>query len=187
MSATPNNDRLEKAARWLGRQTHDLDAVARRVIGRQAVVDDPNRRLADQSTFGERLADKVASFGGSWKFILLFAGALVIWVLLNSEILGKTAFDPYPYIFLNLMLSMLAAIQAPVIMMSQNRQAMKDRLMASYDYEVNLKAELEIMSLHEKVDVVSHDTLLQILQQQQRQIDLLTELVARGGAAPDAR
>jgi|GEM_PF-102939 len=180
MSTPTNPDRLERAARWLGRQTHDLDAVARRVIGRQAVVDDPNRRLADQSTFGERLADQVASFGGSWKFILLFGAALLIWVVLNSEVLGKTAFDPYPYIFLNLMLSMLAAIQAPVIMMSQNRQAMKDRQMASYDYEVNLKAELEIMSLHEKVDVVSHDTLLQILQQQQRQIDLLTELVARG-------
>lgn len=185
MSTPFNTDRLERAARWLGRQTHDLDAVARRAIGRQAVVDDPNRRLDDQSTFGERLADQVASFGGSWKFILLFGAALLVWVVLNSEVLGKTAFDPYPYIFLNLMLSMLAAIQAPVIMMSQNRQAMKDRQMASYDYEVNLKAELEIMSLHEKVDVVSHDTLLQILQQQQRQIDLLTELVARGTPPPD--
>jgi len=82
------------------------------------------------------------------------------------------------------MLSMLAAIQAPVIMMSQNRQAMKDRQMASYDYEVNLKAELEIMSLHEKVDTVSHETLLQILQQQQRQIELLSELVARGSTPP---
>lgn len=186
MSTPPNNERLERAARWLGRQTHDLDAVAQRVIGRRAVVDDPNRRLAEQSTFGERLADKVASFGGSWHFILLFGAALLIWVALNSEILGKTAFDPYPYIFLNLMLSMLAAIQAPVIMMSQNRQAMKDRQMASYDYEVNLKAELEIMSLHEKVDAVSHDTLLQILQQQQRQIDLLSDLVARVPTPPPA-
>jgi uncharacterized membrane protein len=154
MSTPPNNDRLERAARWLGRQTHDLDAVAQRVIGRHAVVDDPNRRIAEQSTFGERLADKVASFGGSWHFILLFGAALLIWVALNSEILGKTAFDPYPYIFLNLMLSMLAAIQAPVIMMSQNRQAAKDRLAARLDYQINLRAELEIMRLHEKVDAL---------------------------------
>lgn len=186
-TSTSNNDRIEKAARWLGRQTHDLDAVARRVIGRQAVIDDPNQRLAEQSTFGERLADQVARFGGSWNFILLFGAALLIWVVLNSEILGATAFDPYPYIFLNLMLSMLAALQAPVIMMSQNRQSAKDRQMASYDYEVNLKAELEIMSLHEKVDTVSHDTLLRILEQQQRQIDLLTELVAGQHRAPDAQ
>ncbi|MGV6492333.1 DUF1003 domain-containing protein [Stenotrophomonas rhizophila] len=184
MSNASTPDRLERAARWLGRQSHDLDAVARRVIGRRAVIDDPNRRLEEQSTFGERLADRVASFGGSWTFILLFAAALLVWVVLNTEILGRTAFDPYPYIFLNLMLSMLAAIQAPVIMMSQNRQAMKDRQMASYDYEVNLKAELEIMSLHEKMDTVSHETLLQILQQQQRQIDLLSELVARGSTPP---
>lgn len=179
MSTHPNSERLEQAARWLGRQTHDLDAIAKRVIGRQAVIDDPNQRLAGQSTFGERLADQVARFGGSWRFILLFGAALLIWVVLNTEVLGATAFDPYPYIFLNLMLSMLAAIQAPVIMMSQNRQAEKDRRMASYDYEVNLKAELEIMALHEKVDTVSNQILLQFLQQQQRQIDLLTELLAR--------
>lgn len=108
----------------------------------------------ERSTFGERLADKVAAVGGSWAFIIAFALVLFGWMVLNTDILGHfhLAFDPYPYIFLNLMLSMLAAVQAPIIMMSQNRQAAKDRLGASLDYEVNLRAELEIMRIHEKLD-----------------------------------
>lgn len=182
MSINPDKDFLAAASRWLGRQGHDLDAVTRRVIARAAQrkvdIDDPNRRLDAQASFGERLADQVADFGGSWRFIILFALGLAVWVVLNSEILGKTAFDPYPYIFLNLMLSMLAAIQAPVIMMSQNRQAAKDRQMASYDYEINLKAELEIMSLHEKMDGIRSEQLMEILARQQAQIDLLQQLVS---------
>ena len=107
-------------------------------------------------TFGQRLADKVAGFGGSWTFISIFAVVLVIWILLNSFVLiaYRKSFDPYPYILLNLFLSMLAAIQAPIILMSQNRQAYKDRLSAEHDYEVNLKAEIEIMALHEKIDLL---------------------------------
>lgn len=108
----------------------------------------------EQSTFGERLADRVAAIGGSWGFIITFFLVLVGWMLLNTDILAhwNDAFDPYPYIFLNLMLSMLAAIQAPVIMMSQNRQSTKDRIAASLDYQVNLRAELEVLRLHEKID-----------------------------------
>ena len=108
-----------------------------------------------RSTFGDRLADKVAAIGGSWGFIIAFSLILFGWMLLNSDVLSRwgMAFDPYPFIFLNLMLSTLAAIQAPVIMMSQNRQASKDRLAASLDYEVNLRAELEILRLHEKLDI----------------------------------
>lgn len=106
--------------------------------------------IAEQSTVGERLSDRVAAIGDSWSFIITFALILVGWMILNTDILAMfgMAFDPYPYIFLNLLLSTVAAIQAPVIMMSQNRQAAKDRIAAGLDYEVNLRAELEIMRLH---------------------------------------
>lgn len=108
----------------------------------------------ERATRGERLADQVAAVGGSWGFIIAFGLVLFAWVVLNTDVLGHVGlvFDPYPFIFLNLMLSMLAAVQAPIIMMSQNRQAAKDRLAASLDFEVNLRAELEILRLHEKLD-----------------------------------
>lgn len=110
-----------------------------------------SQEFADQLTFGQRLADRVAALGGSWTFISLFGAVLFLWIALNWFLLLRlnSTFDPYPYILLNLVLSMLAAIQAPVILMSQNRQAHRDRLDAEHDYEVNLKAELEIMALHE--------------------------------------
>ncbi len=112
-------------------------------------------------TFGQRLSDSVAKWGGSWFFVSGFGVCLVAWAVLNSWLLASPVrFDPYPYIFLNLILSMIAAIQAPIIMMSQNRQAAKDRIEAQLDYEVNLKAELEIMSLHDK-----HDRMHAILEQ----------------------
>ena len=131
-------------------------------------------------TLGQRLADKVASFGGSWTFILLFVGFLVGWVILNSLILKNLAtddqFDPYPYILLNLFLSMLAAIQAPIIMMSQNRQAANDRKMSQEDFELNLKAEMEILSLHEKMDDLRVQKWEHLLEIQQKQIDMLTTM-----------
>ena len=128
-------------------------AVARVLLTR-SVARDVNTEFADTRTFGQRVSDRIAAFGGSWPFIGLAFLMLACWVVLNSVLLARrgTAFDPYPYILLNLILSMLAALQAPVIMMSQNRQAAKDREVAAHDYEVNLKAELEIMSLHEKID-----------------------------------
>ena len=115
---------------------------------------DTNLEFEQKLTFGQRLADQVAAFGGSWTFIIIFAAILILWVLLKTLIIASrgNTFDPYPYILLNLFLSMLAAVQAPVILMSQNRQAVKDQLDAAHDYEVNLKAELEILSLHEKID-----------------------------------
>jgi len=123
------------------------------------------------ATLGDRLADHVAAVGGSWGFIIAFSLVLMGWMLLNSDILShwKLVFDPYPYIFLNLMLSTLAAVQAPVIMMSQNRQAAKDRLAASLDYEVNLRTELEMLRLHEKIDLAVAqrlDDILEILRRQ---------------------
>ena len=106
----------------------------------------------ERLTFGNRLADKVAAIGGSWRFIIGFALFLAAWAADDAVVLVEHAFDPYPYIFLNLLLSMLAALQAPIIMMNQNRQAEKDRLAAALDYEINVKAEMAIVELHEKVD-----------------------------------
>ena len=136
--------------------------VIERVAKRLAVSRDINIEHEKSYTFGERLADKVASFGGSWTFLILFASVIIGWVILNSLMLAG-GFDPYPYILLNLFLSMLASIQAPVIMMSQNRQAAKDRLSAAHDYEVNLKAEIEIMALHEKLDEIRAKDLTELL------------------------
>jgi uncharacterized membrane protein len=111
---------------------------------RVTVTRDPNLQFEEGLTFGQRLADRVAAIGGSWSFILGFGGLLIAYALLNTAVLRRHAFDPFPYIFLNLLLSMLAAVQAPVIMMSQNRQAAKDRFEARLDYEINQKAEAQI-------------------------------------------
>jgi uncharacterized membrane protein len=117
-------------------------------------IRDVNEVFEERLTFGERLADRVAVVGGSWSFIVGFSLFLVAWAILNTVVLASRAFDPFPFIFLNLMLSMLAALQAPIIMMSQNRQAAKDRLEARLDYETNLRSEAEIASLHDKIDLL---------------------------------
>ncbi len=127
-------------------------------------------------TFGERLADLIASFGGSWTFIMTFGVLLVVWIIVNSLFLGRTPPDPYPFILLNLVLSCLAALQAPVIMMSQNRQESKDRLRAEHDYKVNLKAELEIRHLHEKIDFLLKQQSSRLFELQRMQIELMQEL-----------
>ena len=117
-------------------------------------VRDVNEVFEARLTFGDRLADRVAAIGGSWNFIIGFSLFMVVWAILNTVVLARNAFDPFPFIFLNLMLSMLAALQAPIIMMSQNRQAAKDRLDMRLDYETNLRSEQEIASLHEKIDLL---------------------------------
>jgi uncharacterized membrane protein len=173
----------------------DLDALPepeRRVIHhygeRIHISRDTNQEFEKKLTFGQRLADKVATFGGSWMFIIIFALILLSWILLNSFILVHRgdSFDPYPYILLNLFLSMLAAIQAPVILMSQSRQAVKDRVDAAHDYEVNLKAELEILSLHEKLDELSEKKWVELILMQQEQIQLLTQLLKERGVGTEA-
>lgn len=131
--------------------------------------------IIENSSFGERAADKVAAFGGSWTFILLFGGVLFFWMALNISGLLFHAFDPYPFILLNLVLSSLAAVQAPVIMMSQRRQETKDRLRAENDYRINLKAELEIRQLHEKIDHQMAHQWNKLAEMQQIQIDLLED------------
>jgi uncharacterized membrane protein len=139
-----------------------------------------NAEYDRQLTMGERLADRIADFGGSWKFIGIFGVVLVSWMLVNSvALLWKKPFDPYPYIFLNLVLSCLAAIQAPVIMMSQNRQETRDRLQAEHDYRINLKAELEIRNLHEKMDHLLVNQWERLLEIQAIQTELMEELTER--------
>lgn len=137
---------------------------------------DPSREFQRKLTFGERLSDKIASFGGSWRFIILFGAVLVIWIIVNAAILMTRAWDPYPFILLNLILSCLAALQAPIIMMSQNRAAARDRLSAESDYKINLKAELEIRHLHEKIDHLLRRQYNRLFEIQQIQIELLEEL-----------
>jgi uncharacterized membrane protein len=153
--------------------------VAHHISDRTTISKNVIQDLSKQMTFGQNMADKVASFGGSWIFISIFMGVMVIWILLNSFILINlnSSFDPYPYILLNLVLSMLAAIQAPIILMSQNRQAYKDRLSAEHDYEVNLKAELEIIGLHEKVDSLREKQWSELISIQQEQLKLLRQLL----------
>lgn len=134
---------------------------------------------SQQFTFGQRVADKVASFGGSWKFIISFAVFLVIWISFNAFWLANKGFDPYPFILLNLILSCIAAMQAPVIMMSQNRQEEKDRERAKKDYMINLKTELEIRILHEKVDHLIMHQQQEMLEIQKVQIEMLNDILVR--------
>ena len=165
--------------------------VAHHVAARKPISRKPWKKLEEEASLGQRAADRVAKFGGSWTFIMIFGGVMVVWVVLNSVLLREPgAFDPYPYILLNLFLSMLAAIQAPVILMSQNRQAEKDRLNAEHDYEVNLKAEMEILSLHEKIDLLRERQWEELIAIQKEQIRMISSLIEqrRGGAGhpPDA-
>lgn len=153
--------------------------VVRSLAEQEVMTRDLNAEFESKLTFGQQLADKIASFGGSWGFISIFMGVLVIWIAINSIALLHRPFDPFPFILLNLVLSCLAAIQAPVIMMSQNRQESKDRLRAEHDYRVNLKAELEIRNLHEKIDHLLDHQWQRLLEIQQTQMDLMEELVGK--------
>ncbi|HSW12897.1 MAG TPA: DUF1003 domain-containing protein [Solimonas sp.] len=153
--------------------------VLERLTQRLHISRNTNDDFDEAMTLGQRLADRIASFGGSWPFILIFLSLLAAWVVLNTLLLAQIGkpFDPYPYVFLNLILSMLAALQAPVIMMSQNRHAAKDRAAAEHDYEVNLKSELEILALHEKVDTLRQQQWSELVAMQKEQIQLLGKLL----------
>jgi uncharacterized membrane protein len=185
-------DRVQQlASELLQTAVADLTPRERKVLGRIAshrhISRDVARAYDAQMTLGARLADGVARVGGSWGFVSGFGLFLLVWAALNSIVLPRLSlsFDPYPYIFLNLMLSMLAAVQAPIIMMSQNRQAEKDRVAAEHDYEVNLKAELEIMALHEKLDQLRSEHLDQMLRKQEEQLALLLRLSGRPAPPPE--
>ena len=157
------------SSRWLRRKAESLSELENRVlksaIERQAVSRDTSESYARDQRFGDRIADGIARVGGSWAFILTFIAFLFVWTGINLWALGQDAFDPYPFIFLNLVLSMIAALQAPIIMMSQNRQTERDRIDASHDYEVNLKAEIEIMALHEKLDEMRHRQIVGLMEE----------------------
>ncbi len=178
----PSEDIEKRASRFFQKEWQDLTELEKRVLSsiveKRRISRNINKIDEDERTFGERLADKVASLGGSWTFIISFGVVLLFWVFLNSFILARSGgeFDPYPYILLNLFLSMLASIQAPIIMMSQNRQAIKDRLDAQHDYEVNLKAELEIANLHEKFDDLRERVMEDLLSMQKEQMEILRQI-----------
>ena len=132
---------------------HDIDEeVVKSIADNDFISMNVNNKIKEEISVGDKIADKVAEFGGSWKFIISFFSILLSWIVINSIALISKTFDPYPFILLNLILSCLAAIQAPIIMMSQNRQETKDRQRSENDYKVNLKAELEIKTLNEKID-----------------------------------
>jgi len=161
----------------------ELEAIDRdviRAINENAILSENiEPAIEARLNYGQKLADKIAEFGGSWTFIIFFFSFLVVWMAVNILFLRSRAFDPYPFILLNLMLSCLAAIQAPIIMMSQNRQEQKDRQRAEQDYKVNLKAELEIKLLSEKVDHLLIHQNKKLLEIQEVQIDYLEDLTRR--------
>lgn len=167
----------------LARERGELTALDRQVADSMAnhetLAENTEDTYADTRTLGERLADKIADFGGSWTFILIFLAALGIWMAINAAEGEARAFDPYPFILLNLVLSCVAALQAPVIMMSQKRQEEKDRLRAENDYRVNLKAELEIRHLHEKMDYMISKQWQRLTEIQQIQLEIMQERGAR--------
>ena len=184
-----SHERLDQMSRELLRQPYDeLSEVQRRAI-HLVLAEQPSEKPDDEedTTFWTRLADRVAAIGGSWGFIGGFALALFLWMGLNLALTPfKHAFDPYPFIFLNLLLSTLAAIQAPVIMMSQNRQAAKDRKTAEHDYAVNLRAELEIMRVIDKLDALRSEELMVLCREHAARLsELQVEMAAlKAGRAP---
>lgn len=166
---------LEEDLGQLSTLDHD---VLKSLREHEVIAANVDKAFETKLTYGERLSDRIAEFGGSWRFIILFGVFIGVWILLNA-IIGAHAADPYPFILLNLILSCLAALQAPVIMMSQNRQESKDRARAEHDYKVNLKAELEIRHLHEKMDFLLKQQSQRLFALQELQIELMEELARR--------
>lgn len=175
-----NEYREKYISEFLNKKLGNLTEVEKQVIqsvSKNTMISTEVEEDEKEITFGQKLADKVAEFGGSWGFIIFFMSFLVVWILLNVFWLSHHGFDPYPFILLNLILSCIAAIQAPVIMMSQNRQEEKDRERAKKDYKINLKSELEIRELHEKIDHLIIHYQQDLLEIQKTQIDLLENIL----------
>jgi len=159
-----------------GRVKELNDAVLHSITDNEVIAENVNQSIKEKMKIGDAISDKVASFGGSWKFIIFFFVVLFLWIIINSIVLLQKPFDPYPFILMNLILSCIAAIQAPIIMMSQNRQEKKDRLRSENDYKVNLKSEIEIRTLHEKVDHLLLDQWSKMMKIQEMQIEILEEI-----------
>jgi len=180
-----NSFRAEYVKNLLEEEKGDLTKLEIEVLERiarfETLSKDIDLEAEDELSMGQKLADKVAEFGGSWTFIISFAGFIFSWILINIVFLAAKPFDPYPFILLNLLLSCLAAIQALIIMMSQNRQEEKDRLRSKHDYQINLKAELEIRQLHEKIDHLLIHQSQKLFEIQQIQIELMSQLLNSNG------
>jgi len=178
-----NRFRAKYVHRLLESERGELTSLEQEVVdslrAQEFLTKDLEAEFAQEWSFGERLADRIATFGGSWVFLICFGVFLALWIGMNSVVLALRPVDPYPFILLNLLLSCLAAIQAPIIMMSQNRQEAKDRLRAQHDYQVNLKAELEIRLLHEKIDHLLTHQWERLADMQEIQLELLAEIGKR--------
>jgi uncharacterized membrane protein len=155
------------------------EAVSRTMKDHALLSKNINIEFDRQLTFGERVSDRLADFAGSWPFIIVFVGVMFLWVVANTFLIVTRPFDPYPFIFLNLVLSAVAAIQAPIIIMSQNRQESRDRLNAEHDYQVNLKAEMEIHQLHKKMDHLLFNQGQRLLEIQRIQVELMETLIRK--------
>ena len=153
--------------------------VVQSLAEHETLAENIQAEFEEQRTLGERLSDHLANFGGSWSFLILFAAVLVVWIGFNAVAIGREQFDPYPFILLNLVLSFIAAVQVPIIMMSQNRQESKDRLRSENDYRVNLKAELEIRHLHEKIDHMLTRQWERLAEIQQIQLEMMQDTATR--------
>jgi len=179
-NACRNRFRSEYVSEQVQKDRGELTALEKEVVDsirqNQTVADNLNKEFESRLTLGDRVADRVAAFGGSWKFIGIFFAVMAVWIVVNTVSLFWRPFDPYPYILFNLVLSMLAAIQAPVIMMSQNRQETRDRMRAENDYQVNLKAEIEIRVLTEKMDQLLHHQWVRMMEVQRLQTEMLEDL-----------
>ena len=160
-------------------QLRKMHEIIEKALTEETLITTTIKETDEKRTYGEKLSDRVAQFGGSWKFIIIFGVILMIWILYNTQVMHNKSFDPYPYILLNLILSCIAAIQAPIIMMSQNRKEVKDRKRSINDYMINLKSEIEIRNLHEKVDLSVIDQYKHLCDIQQKQLELLEELTRK--------
>lgn len=176
-----NKYRNKQLTRLISEENRELNSLEKEVVeaisSSKILSENIEDDLEEKLTFGQRVADHIATFGGSWPFIISFFGFLLTWIAINVWFLSHKAFDPYPFILLNLILSCLAAIQAPIIMMSQNRQEHKDRIRSEHDYKINLKAELEIKLLHEKVDHLLIHQNKRLMEIQQIQADYLEDIL----------
>ena len=180
-----NRYRAAHIEQLLEEEKGELSALEEQVLEsikeHDILTENVNEQFEQAMTFGDKLSDKIAEFGGSWRFILSFLGVLVGWIVLNAVFLARKPFDPYPFILLNLVLSCIAALQAPVIMMSQNRQELKDRLRSENDYRINLKAELEVRILNERVEHLLKRQWQRLLEIQEIQTELMREIARDRG------
>ena len=175
--------KLEQLLATENEQLQKLNEIVHNAIEEEKLISDKLLEFEDKNPpFVSRLADWVAGFGGSWKFIVVFALLMLLWIIINANLLSKP-FDPFPFILLNLLLSTLAALQAPIIMMSQNRKEEKDRQRALNDYLINLKAEIEVRNLHEKLDLLMTEQMKTLFEIQNTQMDLMEEI--KGGLNND--